>query len=179
MSPKRQKCLLKYSEKYNIIHINESIYAGKKIKRTGRKNDEETNEEWKKKCGKDWRRYERRGWRKLCMGFRKEMRQGRNQSWALNTFLYLNTKYMLKMYLNTKYMLKMYLNTKYFLQMYLNTKYIDVLKYFLYYFQNIVLIHSIHYKFENERNIRHKISSIIQYVNNITDMHVIYYITCW
>ena len=60
----------------------------------------------------------------------------------------------------------MYLNTKYFLQMYLNTKYIDVFKYFLntfvnsyflYYFQNIVLIHSIHYKFENERNIRHKI----------------------
>ena len=84
-------------------------------------------------------------------------------------------------------MLKMYLNTKYFLQIYLNTKYIDVFKYFLnafvntflYYFQNIVLIHSIHYKFENERNIRHKISSIIQYVNNITDMHVIYYITCW
>ena len=75
-------------------------------------------------------------------------------------------------------MLKMYLNTKYFLQMYLNTKYIDVFKYFLYYFQNIVLIHSIHYKFENEQNIRHKISSIIQYVNNITDMHVIYYITC-
>ena len=79
-------------------------------------------------------------------------------------------------------MLKMYLNTKYFLQMYLNTKYIDVFKYFLntflYYFQNIVLINSIHYKFENERNIRHKISSIIQYVNNITDMHVIYYITC-
>ena len=64
-------------------------------------------------------------------------------------------------------MLKMYLNTKYFLQMYLNTKYIDVFKYFLntflflYYFQNIVLIHSIHYKFENERNIRHKISSIM------------------
>ena len=26
------------------------------------------------------------------------------QSWALNTFLYLNTKYMLKMYLNTKYL---------------------------------------------------------------------------
>ena len=82
-------------------------------------------------------------------------------------------------------MLKMYLNTKYFLQMYSNTKYIDVFKYFckyfLYYFQNIVLIHSIHYKFENKRNIRHKISSIIQllYVNNITDMHVIYYITCW
>ena len=80
-------------------------------------------------------------------------------------------------------MLKMYLNTKYFLQMYLNTKYIDVFKYFckyfLYYFQNIVLIHSIHYKFENERNIRHKISSIIQYVSNITDMHVIYYITYW
>ena len=54
-------------------------------------------------------------------------------------------------------MLKMYLNTKYFLQMYLNTKYIDVFKYFLntfvntffYYFQNIVLIHSIHYKFKN------------------------------
>ena len=51
---------------------------------------------------------------------------------------------------------------------------------FLYSFQNIVLIHSIHYKFENEQNIRHKISSIIQYVNNIiTDRHVIYYITCW
>ena len=70
--------------------------------------------------------------------------------------------------------------------MYLNTKYIDVFKYFLntflYYFQNILLIHSIlaiHNKFENERNIRRKISSIIQYVNNITDMHVIYYITCW
>ena len=85
-------------------------------------------------------------------------------------------------------MLKMYLSTKYFLQMYFNTKYIDVFKYFLnsyfckyflYYFQNIVLIHSIHYKFENERNITHEISSIIQYVNNITDMHVIYYITCW
>ena len=69
-------------------------------------------------------------------------------------------------------MLKMYLNTKYFLQMYVNNNYIDVFKYFLntflYYFQNIVLIHSIHYKFENERNIRHKISLIIQYVNNIT-----------
>ena len=99
------------------------------------------------------------------------------QSWALNTFLYLNTKYMLKMYFNTKY----------FLQMYLNTKYIDVFKYFLntfvntflYHFQNFVLIHSFHYKFENERNIRHKISFIIQYVNNITDMNVIYYITCW
>ena len=66
-------------------------------------------------------------------------------------------------------MLQMYLNTKYFLQMYLNTNYIDVFKYFLNtfantflcYFQNIVLIHSFHYKFENERNIRHKISSII------------------
>ena len=73
------------------------------------------------------------------------------------------------------------------LKMNLNTKYIDVFKYFLntfvntflYYFQNIILIHSIHYKFENKRNIRHKISSIIQYVNNVTDMHVIYYITCW
>ena len=68
-------------------------------------------------------------------------------------------------------MLKMYLNTKYFLQRYLNNNYIDVFKYFLntflYYFQNIVLIHLFHYKFENERNIRHKISSIIQYVNNI------------
>ena len=49
-------------------------------------------------------------------------------------------------------MLKMYLNTKYFLQMYLNTKYIDVFNYFLntfvntflYYFQNIVLIHPIY-----------------------------------
>ena len=78
-------------------------------------------------------------------------------------------------------MLKLYLNAKYFLQMYLNTKYIDVIKYFskyfFIYFQNIVLIHSIHYKFENERNICHKIGSIIQYINNITDMHVIYYIT--
>ena len=72
-------------------------------------------------------------------------------------------------------MLKMYLNTKCFLQMYLNNNYIDVFKYFLntfvntllYYFQNIVFIHLFHYKFENERNIRHKISSIIQYVNNI------------
>ena len=67
--------------------------------------------------------------------------------------------------------------------MYLNTKYIDVFKYFCkyFFFQNIVLIHSIHYKFENERNIRHKISSIRQYVNNITvtDMHVICHITCW
>ena len=79
-------------------------------------------------------------------------------------------------------MLKMYLNTKYFLQMYLNTNYIDVFKYFLntsvntflYYFQNIVLIHSFHYKFENERNIRHKISSIIQYVNNITELRLKY-----
>ena len=45
------------------------------------------------------------------------------------------------------------------LKMYLNT--------FSYYFQNIVLIHLFHYKFENERNIRHKIISIIQNVNNI------------
>ena len=82
-------------------------------------------------------------------------------------------------------MLKMYLNTKYFLQMYLNNNYIDVFKYllnnfvntFINYFQNIVPIHLFNHKFENERNIRHKISSIIQYVNNITDMHVIYYIT--
>ena len=69
--------------------------------------------------------------------------------------------------------------------MYLNNNYIDVFKYFLntsvntflYYFQNIVLIHLFHYKFENERNTRQKISSIIQYVSNITDMHAIYYIT--
>ena len=59
--------------------------------------------------------------------------------------------------------------------MYLNT----FVNTFLYYFQHIVLIHSIHYKFENERNIRHKISSIMQNVNDTTDMHVIYYITCW
>ena len=55
--------------------------------------------------------------------------------------------------------------------MYLNNNYIDGFEYFLntflYYFQNIVLIYLFHYKFENERNIRHKISSIIQYVNNI------------
>ena len=43
-----------------------------------------------------------------------------HRSRAINTFLILNTKYMLQMYLNTKYML----------QMYLNTKYIDVFKYF-------------------------------------------------
>ena len=61
--------------------------------------------------------------------------------------------------------------------MYLNTFVNTFL--ILYYFQNIVLIHSIHYKFENERNIRHEISSIIQYVNNKTDMHVICHITCW
>ena len=48
--------------------------------------------------------------------------------------------------------------------MYLNT----FVNTFLYYFQNNILIHSIHYKFENEWNIRHKISSIIEYVNNIT-----------
>ena len=45
--------------------------------------------------------------------------------------------------------------------MHLNTKYIDVFKNFLntflYYFQNIVLIDSIHYKFENERNIKIKL----------------------
>ena len=72
-------------------------------------------------------------------------------------------------------MLKMCLNTRYFLQMYLNNNYIDAFKYFLNtfvntfldYFQNIVLIHLFHYKFENELNIRHKVSSIIQYVNNI------------
>ena len=51
--------------------------------------------------------------------------------------------------------------------MYLNTKYIDVFKYFL----NTFLIWK-------GTNVRHKISLIIQYVNNITDMHVIYYITC-
>ena len=42
--------------------------------------------------------------------------------------------------------------------MYLNT-FVNTL---LYYFQYIVLNHSIYYKFENERDIRHKISSIIQ-----------------
>ena len=42
--------------------------------------------------------------------------------------------------------------------MYLNT-FVNI---FLYYFQNIGLIHSIHYKFENEQNIRHKITSNIQ-----------------
>ena len=46
----------------------------------------------------------------------------------------------------------MYLNTKYFLQMYLNNNYIDVFKYFCKYFfilfQNIVLIHFFHYKFD-------------------------------
>ena len=60
--------------------------------------------------------------------------------------------------------------------MYLNT----FVNYFSYYFQNIVLIHSIHYKFENERNISHKLVQLYSsYVNDITDMHVIYYITCW
>ena len=68
--------------------------------------------------------------------------------------------------------------------MYLNTNYINVFKYFsntfvnifLYSFQNIVLIHSIHYKFENERNIRHKISSVIQCVNNINKTIILKYI---
>ena len=50
--------------------------------------------------------------------------------------------------------------------MYLNT-YVNT---YLYYFQNIVLIHLFHNKFENERNIKHKISSIIQYVNNILSL---------
>ena len=45
------------------------------------------------------------------------------QSWALSTFLYLSTKYMLEMYLSTKYMLEMYLSTKYMLEIYLSTKY--------------------------------------------------------
>ena len=35
----------------------------------------------------------------------------------------------------------------------------------------------VHYKFENKRNIIHTINSIIQYVNNVTDMHVIYYVS--
>ena len=73
--------------------------------------------------------------------------------------------------------------------MYLNTKYIDVFKYFLNTFVNTFLyllfskkktslfIQSIINLKMNE--ILDKISSIIQYVNNITDMHVIYYITCW
>ena len=67
---------------------------------------------------------------------------------------------MLKMYLNTEYFLQIYLTliTLIYLNTFINT--------FLYYFQNILLIHLFHYKFENERNIRHKISSIIQYVNN-------------
>ena len=62
------------------------------------------------------------------------------------------------------------------LKMYLNTKYIDVFKYFFILFSKYrpYLFNPL-----NERNIRHKISSIIQYVTNITDMHVIYYITCW
>ena len=49
--------------------------------------------------------------------------------------------------------------------MYLNT----FVNTFLYYFQNIVLVHLFHYKFENERNIRHKISSILLY-----NMSIIY-----
>ena len=68
---------------------------------------------------------------------------------------------------------KMYLNTKYFLQMYLNTKYIDVFKYFFILFSKYHPYSFNPLWFENEQNIRHKISSIIQYVSNITDMHVI------
>ena len=60
----------------------------------------------------------------------------------------------------------MYLNT------FVNTFFYIIFKISFLFIQSII-------KFENERNIRHKISSIIQYVNNITDMHVIYYITCW
>ena len=61
--------------------------------------------------------------------------------------------------------------------MYLNT----FVNTFLYYFQNIVLICSIHHKFENERNIIgiKLVQLYSSYVNNIIDMHVIYYITCW
>ena len=57
-------------------------------------------------------------------------------------------------------MLNMYLNTKYFLQMYLNT----FVNTFLYYYESIVLIHSIHYKFENERNIRLKLVQLLSII---------------
>ena len=98
------------------------------------------------------------------------------QSWALNTFVF-------QYYIHAQNVFKYYfLNT-----FYKCIKYIEVFQYFfntcvnafLYYFQNVVLIRSIRYNFVNERNIRHKIGSIIQYVNNIAAMHVDYYITCW
>ena len=85
-------------------------------------------------------------------------------------------------------MLKMYLNTKYFLQMHLNTKYIDVFKYFLNTFVNtFYIIFKISSLFI-QSIINLKINEILgiklvqlysSYVNDITDMHVIYYITCW
>ena len=54
----------------------------------------------------------------------------------------------------------MYLNT--FVNTFVNTFFYIIFKI------SSLFIQSISYKFENERNIRRKISSIIQYVNNIT-----------
>ena len=92
---------------------------------------------------------------------------------------------MLKMYLNTKYFLHMYLNTKYFFQMYLNTKYIDVFKYFRKYFFKIIFkistlfIQSIKNLKMNEILGIKLVQLYSSYVNDITDMHVIYHIACW
>ena len=81
----------------------------------------------------------------------------------------------------------MNLNTKYFLQIYLNTKYIDVFKYFLntfvntflYYFQiSSLFIQSI-INLKMNKILDIKLVQLYSYVNIITDMHVIYYITCW
>ena len=82
-------------------------------------------------------------------------------------------------------MLKMYLNTKYFLQMYSNTKNIDVFKYFCKYLFYIIFkisslfIQSIINLKMNEILGIKLVQLYSSYVNDITDMHVIHYITCW
>ena len=72
--------------------------------------------------------------------------------------------------------------------MYLNTKYIDVFKYFLNTFVNtfyiIFKISSLFIKsiinLEMNEILDIKLVQLYSsYVNNITDIHVIYYITCW
>ena len=82
----------------------------------------------------------------------------------------------------------MYLNTKYFLHMHLNTKYIGVFKCFLNTFVNNFLYYLkisslfiqsiINLKMNESLDIK-LVQLYSIYVNNITDMHVIYHITCW
>ena len=69
--------------------------------------------------------------------------------------------------------------------MYLNTKYIDVFKYFCKYFFYIIFkisslfIQSIINLKMNEILGIKLVQLYSSYVNDISDMHVIYYITCW